>query len=779
MKTPPKKQTSSTRAKTTMWLVGQPLNKLQSTQLPTRREALQRMQAVRATCPRAGRSAAHVNSDIALTVSEEIVQVWNKAAIPTAPKWRVAKRLRKLGEEYGALKKSATRQSATEQRKRQIFVKTLDGLFDVSADSAEQLIRNDRLRSKEAKSCDVKFLRDQKTKRNLYLDSEDVAYRRSVMAKLIKENGSTKRRTTAKQTKEPQEEDRRPDTSMSLSESEPDGADDTTEDEFRPRQKHEETRRVSIPKRVMASSSVCAMADRLKLSHTAVAGITSAVLQSGGNQLEEFSVSASTARRGRAVNRTKIATEVKAEFKRTKPKHVTVHWDGKMLENSRTGRRDERLAVLVSGGPAFSDGKLLGVSVLEDGTGKSQMENTVQLLDDWCVRQDVVAMVFDTCAANTGRFRGACSRLERCLSKHVLWLACRHHVLELVVRAAWTAVFGSSTSPVLEETEQLKKVWTNLDLQQPYEHLQLEDDWLKDLSLKNVTLLGNMLESGSTGRHDYAEMAELVLVLLGAEHQLPSRLRWRKPGANHRARWMANCLYGMKMFAWQRQLGYGKEMSEKLRRFVQFLCVIYASAWMTAPLTADAPQNDLLLIQTLQQYERLDGAVARACLKTLSGHLWYLCEETVSLALFGSASADQKDALAKAIMQKASMAPAPIGKPKFPKVETINTTTSLPDLVGKSSGHIFSVIDRSAEWLQYPSNMWSQSGDYIAAATFVTYLKSVNDASERAVKLIEDFHECVTNDEETRQELLQVVEWHRREIPLLTKKAISGSTRRH
>ena len=53
-------------------------------------------------------------------------------------------------------------------------------------------------------------------------------------------------------------------------------------------------------------------------------------------------------------------------------------------------------------------------------------------------------------------------------------------------------------------------------------------------------------------------------------------------------------------------------MSEKLWRFVRFLCILYVPAWMTAPLTADAPQNDLLLMQTLQQYERLDGAVARA-----------------------------------------------------------------------------------------------------------------------------------------------------------------------
>ena len=43
--------------------------------------------------------------------------------------------------------------------------------------------------------------------------------------------------------------------------------------------------------------------------------------------------------------------------------------------------------------------------------------------------------------AKPSRFCRACLRLGRCPHQHVLWLACRHRVLELVVRAAWTAAF--------------------------------------------------------------------------------------------------------------------------------------------------------------------------------------------------------------------------------------------------------------------------------------------------------------------------------------------------
>ena len=139
--------------------------------------------------------------------------------------------------------------------------------------------------------------------------------------------------------------------------------------------------------------------------------------------------------------------------------------------------------------------------------------------------------------------------------------------------------------------------------------------------------------------------------------------------------------------------------------------------------------------------------------------------------------ADQKEAMAKAIMKKAKMDPAPIRKPKFLKIGQTMTTTSLSDLVGEGSGHILIVISRSAEWPQDPPNMWSQSEDYVTAATFATHQKSVYDASERAVKLIEDYHECVTSDEETCQQLIQAVEWHWQHMPLSPKR--QSQDRRH
>lgn len=51
---------------------------------------------------------------------------------------------------------------------------------------------------------------------------------------------------------------------------------------------------------------------------------------------------------------------------------------------------------------------------------------------DWKVSDQVVGISFDTTSANTGRLNGACVLIEQKLGKDLLWLACRHHVLEVV-----------------------------------------------------------------------------------------------------------------------------------------------------------------------------------------------------------------------------------------------------------------------------------------------------------------------------------------------------------
>ena len=71
--------------------------------------------------------------------------------------------------------------------------------------------------------------------------------------------------------------------------------------------------------------------------------------------------------------------------------------------------------------------------VIPDGSGASQARALCQVTDDWSVQNAIVGQVFDTTASNTGRHKGASSRLEVLPGRPVMWLACRHLVGELHV----------------------------------------------------------------------------------------------------------------------------------------------------------------------------------------------------------------------------------------------------------------------------------------------------------------------------------------------------------
>lgn len=80
---------------------------------------------------------------------------------------------------------------------------------------------------------------------------------------------------------------------------------------------------------------------------------------------------------------------------------------------------------------------MLGVPKLSSGTGEAQASAVVQCLEERAVEDKVAALCFDTTVSNTGHRSGACSLVELKLNKDLLHLACRHHVMELVIGAAF------------------------------------------------------------------------------------------------------------------------------------------------------------------------------------------------------------------------------------------------------------------------------------------------------------------------------------------------------
>ena len=107
-----------------------------------------------------------------------------------------------------------------------------------------------------------------------------------------------------------------------------------------------------------------------------------------------------------------------------------------------------------------------------------------------------------------------------------------------------------------------------------------------------------------------------------------------------------------------------------------------------------------------------------------------------------------------------------------PKRQTINIDIieSLEDLVSKNTKTIFNIMGLDPHFLTKPVEQWPLEETFMVAKNIANNLKVVNDISERGVKLITYYNKILTNDEEQKQYLLQVISTYRKSFPKKIKK---------
>ena len=88
---------------------------------------------------------------------------------------------------------------------------------------------------------------------------------------------------------------------------------------------------------------------------------------------------------------------------------------------------------------------------------------------------------------------------------------------------------------------------------------------------------------------------------------------------------------------------------------------------------------------------------------------------------------------------------------------------------------MFDVLGFDKTWLDQPVTNWRDYEGYIEAEKFVNSLLVVNDAAERVIKLISEYINKLTKDPDERQDLIQVVQYHRSVIGDDKKSSIQAS----
>ena len=264
-----------------------------------------------------------------------------------------------------------------------------------------------------------------------------------------------------------------------------------------------------VPKRIATSSQVVSAADRHRISSNAFNDVLAAIIRESNGDVNKFVLSKASTLRGRKQARHSEFENIKKNFKNsTFGEFVTIHWDEKLLKQSGDVQQTPHIAVLSSNG---NDSKLLGTTGLRRGTGLQQADAIKELLDEWDLTDSCVAMCFDTTAANTGRFSSACILLETILDRSFLWIACRHHMLEVVLSQVFKSIFEDFVGPSVELFQQLKNQWRSHFTQSTYHLHQSTTACLQeDVKHAYQSLVKIKSHPSYPPRDDYEDLLDLA-----------------------------------------------------------------------------------------------------------------------------------------------------------------------------------------------------------------------------------------------------------------------------
>ena len=785
-------KTLKTRSSTNVWMVGQQLPRLDlmscSNRLPTVGLVLGRLFYDLKTLKLSVSQGCS-------NVIDEVFSIWFLANIPTTQNPNAVAKLKALYDRYVKLGKNKARKTNRQAELEADFGKLTNELFDVahaSCDKVPSLIKI---------PDDIAFLEDQRGAMKMTIGPEDIEFKEREEKRQRRKTEEGRRQEKAQKeaahlsssnfsNPSDQAEEIHSVKMSSSSDNDPDAEElsiskyhvrTVRSTEKRPVQLAATTQS-SVPhtelkrRRLVDNPFFVASLDRTKTTPREAMHIVAPALKAAGVDIDTMSLSTSTIYRARKSVRKSLVLSQKDLFIPSTP--LVAHFDGKLLPDS-DGRSDElvdRMPIVVSG---VNVEKLLAIPKLPISTGESMGQAVIQTLQDWKGVPDWLAgLCFDTTSSNTGIHTGAITVIQRAFDKRLLFLACRHHILEIISAAVFDLFFKSS-GPQIALFGRFKEQWKFIDLAKyaaidvhipgvKSDMTSAENAWFYQTKADMINFLQNQMSQEAQPRQDYLELVKLSLAILGSDVLGDVPVHFSPPGAYHRARWMAKGIYCLKIYLFREQFKLSAHELQALRRICLFTVTIYVKAWFSAPDTRDAPLNDLCLLQTLESYVDTDRQVSDISLKKMRGHLWYLSEDLIGLALFSDRVFES---------EKVAMVDA-LKKPKLAEdVRRVDPTSvvafqrkTLPDFVTEKSRNLFAALKIDPGFLTKSPSVWHECQDYITAKQKIMGLKVINDCAERAVKLATDFNNAFTHDETQRQLVFQIVEFHRKQMTQPLKK---------
>ncbi|KAG0712097.1 hypothetical protein GWK47_019200 [Chionoecetes opilio] len=229
--------------------------------------------------------------------------------------------------------------------------------------------------------------------------------------------------------------------------------------------------------------------------------------------------------------------------------------------------------------------------------------------------------VFRHDSQHTGIHTGCCRLLEEALGKPLLNLACRHHVIELILAAAFKEVMGPSSGPTIQLFKRFREQWPYIPHEDPE---AIATSSTRDRSRSVVEGgIDRSMERGIQSkkvREDYREFVQPVPLL---SHRKPPSAD-QEAGSLPPRPLMAKAIFVLKIRMFRSHVQMTTREGKGLEEIALFVVLLYSRAWMEAGLATEAAYNDLNLVKDLHHFQEINGAIGKTTLTTFSRHLWYL-----------------------------------------------------------------------------------------------------------------------------------------------------------
>ncbi|CAG17501.1 hypothetical protein CcBV_30.5 [Bracoviriform congregatae] len=632
---------------------------------------------------------------------DEVKVFWQKAQIPTKRKDHCIDQLLKLYEHYQLLQKSKSRDS--NKIKEDEFKTLLLNLFDIAHANTALMVNENVMNflTEQRKDGRVGYIA------NIESDDNDQAQKmKDELLQLRRE-------------KSEREKARYDEFVEFTSSSEVEGVNPLSQktilsvsnfsDELATTQHQESTQFRGTMN--IVDDKLVAVFDHCKISDRNAVRVIVALCSSLQIDVNPLIVNRSSIRRSRVKIREEKVKQIKELFKTQDLNASVLHWDGKILKTS-SGKNKERLPVVLSCGQIE---KILAIPVLDDGTGQSQADAMFDAINDWGIPDFIKALCCDTTAANLGSSKGAAVSLERLLEKKLLYLPCRHHIFELILRGVFELKIPTTSGPDVPLFKRFRESWGEIDISQ-YSN-GIEDSYVQEKIQNHIDDINHFIQKqldSNQPREDYRELLELVQIF-----------------------------------------------------------IVYIKAWFTCPLASEAPNNDLSFLKELIDYQSTDAKISEVALKKFSMHLWYLNPETVAMAFFDERiSSNIKNQMV--IMLKSIDTNSEINLKRF-EIKNIRDVYdwNIASFVSSRSLQFFERFGINTDFLNLNPSEWCQNEDYQKGLLLVRSLKVVNDIAERAVKLIEEYHSILSKDPERQQFIVQYLSEYEQYYADTRKSAIT------